>query len=622
MSNIGERGKNNGFSGGHRGNSIVMAAPKAKDFKKTVIRLLEYLGKYKTALLIVFILAVISTVLSILGPIILGKGTDRLVEGVMLASSNRGSVDFEAIGKIMIVLAVLYILSSVFLYIQGYVVSGIADKLTRKMRTEIDQKIHRLPFSYYDRHSTGDILSIITNDVDTINQSFNQSITQVITSITTVAGILIMMIVISWQMTLAALISFVVSLLVVGVIMKISQKYFKRQQDYLGQVNGSIEEIYSAHIIVKSFCAEEKSIKEFQKYNSSLYSSAWKANFLSGLMMPIMHFIANLGYVAVCIVGAVMAVRNAVSIGGIQAFVQYMRQFTQPLTQISQIFNIIQQTIAASERVFDFLDEEEEDAETDDMITVGEGGIPVIGNIDFQNVSFGYSNDKLIINNFNISVKEGQKIAIVGPTGAGKTTIVKLLMRFYEIDHGRILLDGNDIKTIKKDSLRSVFGMVLQDTWLYNATIEDNIRYGKLNSSKDEILKAAKVAQVHHFVQTLPDGYKMHLNEDSSNISQGQKQLLTIARVILANPKILILDEATSSVDTRTEVMIQRAMDHLMEGRTSFIIAHRLSTIKNADVILVMNKGDIVEQGTHDELISSGGFYADIYNSQFAHQEL
>lgn len=603
----------------HGGRFSTSPVSKPKNFKKTLARLLKYLGEYKISILIVLIFAVASTVLSILGPMMLGKATDNLLEGVSVSGGS--GVDFSAIGRILSVLVFMYVLSALLMYVQGYIVCSAANRLTRRMRTEINEKLHRLPFTYYDRNSNGDILSVITNDVDTINQSFNQSITQIVTSVTTVVGILVMMFAISWQMTLVSAASLVFSLLAAGAVIGVSQKYFKTQQDYLGAVNGTIDEVYSAHVIVKAFCAEEKSVREFRDKNNILYSSAWKANFLSGLMMPLMLFISNVGYVAVFITGAALAINGLVSIGGIQAFVQYMRQFNHPVSTLSQISGVIQQTIAAAERVFALLDAEEELPETDDMISLSEYGLSVRGDIEFQDVSFSYTKDCPVIKNLSISVRHGQKVAIVGPTGAGKTTIVKLLMRFYELDSGRILIDGNDIKTIKKDSLRSLFGMVLQDAWLYNASVEDNIRYGRLAASKEEVVEAAKTARVHSFVQTLPGGYKMQLNEESANISQGQKQLLTISRVILANPKILILDEATSSVDTRTEVLIQNAMDHLMNGRTSFIIAHRLSTVKNADVILVMDKGGVAEQGTHDELIRLDGLYADIYNSQFAFQK-
>lgn len=613
MSNI-DRKTAGGFSG-HRGSFSPFVVPKSPNFKKTLARLSEYLSEYRVLLLLIFIFAAVSTVLSVLGPMVLGKATDKLLEGA--AGSG---VDFAAIGKILSVLVFLYVLSALLMYVQGYIVCSTANRITRKMRTQIDEKIHRLPFTYFDGVSNGDILSIITNDVDTINQSFNQSVTQIITSITTVAGILIMMLVISWQMTLVSMLSLVFSMLAAGAVMAFSQKYFKAQQNYLGAVNGTIDEVYSAHVIVKAFCAEEKSVRDFGEKNNTLYDSAWKANFLSGLMMPLMLFISNVGYVAVFVAGAALAVNGAVSIGGIQAFVQYMRQFNHPVSTLSQISGIIQQTIAAAERVFGLLDAEEELPETDDMISISEYDSSFRGDIDFQDVSFGYESDCPVIKNFSISVKRGQKIAIVGPTGAGKTTIVKLLMRFYELDSGRILIDGNDIKNIKKDSLRSMFGMVLQDAWLYSANVEDNIRYGRLSASDDEVVEAAKIARIHSFVQTLPGGYKMQLNEETDNISHGQKQLITISRVILANPKILILDEATSSVDTRTEVLIQETMDHLMKGRTSFIIAHRLSTVKNADVILVMDKGGVAEHGTHDELLRLNGLYADIYNSQFAQQ--
>lgn len=613
---------------GRPGGMPGMGAPveKAKDFKGTVKKLLVYLGGYKIAILFVMVFAVCSTVFAIVGPKILGNATTELFNGIMgkIAGTSDG-VDFAAIGSILLWLVGLYLVSALFQFIQGYIMTGVSNKITYRLRKDIDEKIHRLPFSYYDRVTVGEVLSLITNDVDVINHSFNQSITQIITSVTMLVGTLVMMLSISWQMTLIALLTLPVSLLVIGFIIGKSQKHFINQQNYLGNVNGIVEENYSCHTIVKAFNGEERALRQFRESNNTLYSSAWKANFLSGLMMPIMSIIGNIGYVVVCVVGGYLAAQGRMTVGNIQAFIQYMRQFTQPILQISQISNVLQQTVAASERVFAFLEEAEEIPEAPDALTISRNGdaplptdVVIDGHIIFENVSFGYTNDKTVIKKLNAEIKPGQKVAIVGPTGAGKTTIVKLLMRFYDVGSGKILLDGHDIREFKRDELRRVFGMVLQDTWLYNGTIADNIRYGKLNATDDEVRKAAKVAQCDHFINTLPDGYNMVLNEEASNVSHGQKQLLTIARAVLADPKILILDEATSSVDTRTEILIQKAMANLMRGRTSFIIAHRLSTIRNADLILVMNNGDIVEQGTHEELLAQKGFYANLYQSQFA----
>ncbi len=589
-------------------------AEKPKDFKGTVKKLMNYLGNYKFAIMVVLVFAIIGTIFAIVGPKILGTATTELFNGIMgkVAGTSEG-VDFNVIGKIIVRLLILYLISAIFSYIQGFIMTGISMKLTFRLRAEIDEKIHKLPFSYYDKTTNGDVLSRITNDVDSINQSFNQSITQIITSITTIIGILIMMFSISWEMTLISLLVLPLSGVVIAFIVKNSQKYFVEQQKYLGNVNGQVEEVFGSHTIVKAFNQEESSLNTFKVNNDKLYNVAWRANFMSGMMMPIMNFIGNLGYVAICIVGGYFATKSRIAVGDIQAFIQYMRQFTQPLAQLSQISNVLQQTIAASERVFEFLEVEEEVPDAPNALE----NVNVSGGVSFKEVKFGYTSDKTIINNFSADVKPGQKIAIVGPTGAGKTTIVKLLMRFYDVNAGGIYLDGHDIRDFKRDDLRKNFGMVLQDTWLYNASIADNIRYSKQDATDMEIKKAAKAAQVHHFVSTLPMGYDMVLNEETSNVSQGQMQLLTIARAILADPKILILDEATSSVDTRTELLIQKAMDNLMVGRTSFIIAHRLSTIRNADLILVMDKGDIIEQGSHDQLLEKGGFYANLYNSQF-----
>lgn len=607
------------------GPGVMMAGEKAKDFKGTFMQFLKYMGNYKFGILVVMFFAVLSTVFMIVGPKILGNATTLLAEGIIGSFTGTGDgIDFGGIGQIILWLVGIYIVSAFFMFIQGYIMTGISMKLTYRLRRDISQKINRLPLKYYDKTSNGEVLSRITNDVDTLSQTLNQSVTQIITSVTQLIGILAMMFSISWQMTLLALCILPVSFIFVVFIAKKSQKQFKKQQEYLGHVNGHIEEMYGGHIVMKAFNGEEASIEQFTKYNEQLYSSAWKSQFLSGMMMPVMNFVANLGYVAVCILGGYLAVNNGLAIGDIQAFIQYVRQFIQPITQVANITNILQQTAAAAERVFEFLAEEEEIPDSETPVTVNttdkpdtELNVHIDGSVQFAHVKFGYSDDKIIINDFSANIKAGSKIAIVGPTGAGKTTIIKLLMRFYDIQQGAILVDGYDIKDFRRHDLRSLFGMVLQDTWLYSASIRDNIRYGKLDATDEEILKAAQAAQVDHFVRTLPNGYDMVLNEEASNVSQGQKQLLTIARAILADPKILILDEATSSVDTRTEVLIQRAMDNLMENRTSFIIAHRLSTIKNADTILVLNNGDIIEQGNHEELMAKNGFYANLYNSQF-----
>lgn len=599
---------------------------KPKDFKGTMGKLFRYLGKYKIGIVVVIIFAVCSTVFAILGPKILGNATTKLFEGIMGELTGAGTgVDFAGIANILLWLMGLYCISALFSFVQSWIITGIANKVTYKIRNEIQAKIHKLPLSYFDKVSTGDVLSRMTTDVDVISQTLNQSISQVVVSFTTLVGILIMMFTISWQMTLVALLTLPVSFGFIAVIVKASQKHFSKQQEYLGKVSGQVEENYGAHVVVRAFNGEERALEQFQQDNNILYTSAWKANFLSGMMMPIMGFIGNIGYVAICILGGYYAAQGSINVGDIQAFVQYTRQFTQPIAQVSQSATIIQQTVAAAERVFEFLEEKEETPDAENALTLcdrtevpGENCVVLTGAVEFKNVHFGYSEDKIIINNFSARVEPGQKVAIVGPTGAGKTTIVKLLMRFYDISSGQILLDEHDIRSFKRTELRSVFGMVLQDTWLTNASIEDNIRYGRLDADEEAVRSAAKAAQVDHFVSTLPKGYQMIINEESNNISQGQKQLLTIARAILADPKILILDEATSSVDTRTEVLIQKAMDNLMHGRTSFIIAHRLSTIRNADLILVMDQGDIVEMGTHEELMKKAGFYANLYNSQFS----
>ncbi len=614
---------------GH-GPGAMMPGEKAKDFKGTSRKLLQYLGSFKISITVVIIFAVISTVFSIVGPKILGQATNTLFAGVMGQISGTGEgIDFTAIGTTILWLTGLYLVSVMFSWVQGYIMTGVSMKVTYQLRRDIAAKIQRLPFQYYDTTTNGEVLSHITNDVDAISQSLNQSLIQIITSVTTLVGIIIMMFTISWQMTFVALCIVPLSGGVIMLIVKKSQKHFKSQQEYLGHVNGHIEEMYSSHVVVKAFNGEEESNKTFDRFNAKLYSSAWKSQFLSGLMMPMMNFISNLGYVLISILGGYLAANGRLSVGDIQAFIQYVRQFTQPITQVANISNILQQTAAAAERVFEFLEQPEEIPESKAPIRVNTSDQPdtelnvhVEGSVQFAHVHFGYQPDKTIIKNFNASIQPGQRVAIVGPTGAGKTTIVKLLMRFYDVTDGAILVDGYDIRDFARNDLRSLFGMVLQDTWLYNASIKDNIRYGKLNATDEEVVAAAKAAQVHHFVRTLPDGYNMILNEEASNISQGQKQLLTIARAILADPQILILDEATSSVDTRTEILIQKAMENLMKGRTSFVIAHRLSTIRDADMILVMSDGDIVEMGNHEELIQKNGFYANLYNSQFEQAEL
>lgn len=608
--------KGPGMMGGPRG--IGAPAEKAKDFKGTLKKLLKYLGRYKIAIIIVIIFAILSTVFSIVGPKILGEATTILFEGVMnIISENGLGIDFEAIKKILLMLLGLYVISAVFSYIQGWIMTNVTMKVTYKLRKDISHKINKLPLKYFDKKTQGEVLSYITNDVDTVSQTLNQGITQIITSVTTLIGILIMMLSISWKMTIVAVLVLPVAISLVVAVVKKSQKYFIKQQEYLGNVNGHIEEMYTNHTIVRAFNGQKSSTEKFEEYNQNLYNAGWKSQFLSGLMPPIMNFVSNLGYVAVCIMGGYYASNGTITVGNIQSFIQYMRSFTQPIGQMANISNVLQSTMAAAERVFGFLEEEEEVKETQNPASTDK----VVGNVEFKNVHFGYNEDRIIINNFSAKVEKGQKIAIVGPTGAGKTTIIKLLMRYYDINNGAIELDGINIKEFTRNDLRSQFGMVLQDTWTFNETILENIRYGKLNATDEEVIEAAKEAQVDHFVRTLPEGYHTILNEESTNISQGQKQLLTIARAFLANPKILILDEATSSVDTRTEILIQKAMENLMKGRTSFVIAHRLSTIRDADMILVMNNGDIVEQGNHNELLEKGGFYEKLYNSQFEEVE-
>ena len=596
-----------------------MSTVKAKDFKKTTKKLIKnYLSKYKIALIIVIIFAIGSTIFTIIGPKILGNATTEIFNGLVSKLSGGSGIDFGKLGAILLGLLGLYFSSALFSLIQGFTMTGVSQKLTYKLRNDIVQKINKLPMNYFDTKTHGEVLSIITNDIDTLSMNLNQSITQIITSVCTIIGILIMMLSISWQMTLISLIILPIAGVLVKIIVTRSQKYFKAQQDYLGHVNGQVEEIYGGLNIVKVFNAEGKADKEFEKANNTLYHSAWKSQFLSGLIHPVMNFIGNIGYVGVAVAGGYLAINGTITVGNIQSFIQYNRQFVQPINQIAQISSMLQSMAAAAERIFEFLEQPEE-------IDTAKGNIDISkieGNIVFDHVKFGYETNKTIINDFNCSVKNGQKIAIVGPTGAGKSTMVKLLMRFYDVNSGAILIDGHNIKDFKRGDLRKMFGMVLQDTWLFGGTVKDNIKYGKEDATDDEVIRAAKAAHVHHFIKTLPNGYNSLLNEESSNVSAGQKQLLTIARVILADPKILILDEATSSIDTRTEIQIQDAMDNLMKGRTSFIIAHRLSTIKNADLILVMNHGDIVEQGTHEGLLAKGGFYSDLYNSQFEVEEV
>lgn len=587
---------------------------KAKDFKGTTKKLIKnYLSKYKIGLIIVFIFSVGSTIFSIVGPKILGNATTEIFNGLINKLSGNGGIDFSKVGNILVTLLGLYVISALFSFIQGFAMTQIAQNLTYKLRKDLSKKINKLPMNYFDKKTNGEILSVITNDIDTLGMNLNQSITQIITAICTLVGILIMMLSISWQMTLISVIVMPIGAWLVKIIVGKSQKYFQKQQDYLGHVNGQVEEIYSGLTIVKAFNGEEKVKEEFSKANAELYKSAWRSQFLSGLMHPIMNFISNIGYVGVAIAGGYLAIQGKITVGNIQSFIQYNKQFTQPINQIAQVSAMLQAMVAASERIFVFLEEEEE-------IETAKAGVTtkgLKGNITFDHVKFGYNPENIVIKDFNAKVYEGQKIAIVGPTGAGKSTMVKLLMRFYDVTEGNILVDGYNVKDFDRGELRQMFGMVLQDTWLFNGTVKDNIKYGKEDATDDEVIEAAKAAHVHHFIKTLPKGYNSILNDETSGVSAGQKQLLTIARVILADPKILILDEATSSIDTRTEIEIQKAMDNLMKGRTSFIIAHRLSTIKNADLILVMDHGDIVEQGTHEELLAKGGLYEKLYNSQF-----
>lgn len=609
---------------GPMGGGPMAGGEKPKEFKKTLGKLVKYLSKYHVAIIVVMIFTVGSTIFNVIGPKVLGKATTEIFNGLMGKINGGAGIDFTKIGKILLLLLGLYGLSTLFGYVQGFVMSGISQKMSFKLRKELSEKMNRLPMSYYDKRTYGEVLSRITNDVDTLGMSLNQSITQLITSVATIVGVLIMMLTISPLMTLIALLILPISATLISVIVKHSQKYFKQQQEYLGHVNGQIEEVFGGHNVIKLFNKEEEVIDEFKKTNEVLYHSAWKSQFFSGMTQPMMQFVGNLGYVAVAVVGGYLNIKKVIEVGDIQSFIQYVRQFTQPITQIAQVSNMLQSTLAAAERVFEFLEEDEEEQTAQHHAVMVENGKErkvtpqdLKGNVTFDHVKFGYLSDKIIIQDFSAEVKQGQKIAIVGPTGAGKTTIVKLLMRFYDLNRGAIKIDGYNINDFDRSELREAFGMVLQETWLFKGSIMENIRYGRLDATDEEVIAAAKAAHAHHFIQSLPGGYQMELNEDASNISQGQKQLLTIARAILADNKLLILDEATSSVDTRTEERIQKAMDNLMKGRTSFVIAHRLSTIKDADLILVLKDGDVIEQGNHEELLAKNRFYAKLYNSQF-----
>ncbi|MCI7147681.1 MAG: ABC transporter ATP-binding protein/permease [Firmicutes bacterium] len=606
-----------GPMGGHGPMGGMIGGEKAKDFKGSFSKLLAYIGRYKFAILTVMIFAAASTVFSVIGPKVMGKATTELAEGLMRKIGGTGGIDFDKIAHILMLTLGLYLCSAAFTFIQSWIMTGITQKICYRMRKEISEKINRMPMKYFESRTYGEVLSRITNDVDTLGQGLNQSVTQIITSTATIIGVIVMMLSISPLMTLIALVVLPVSAILMSTVVKFSQKYFRTQQDYLGKINGQVEETYSGHLVIKAFNKEKETIENFDKTNNVLYTSAWKSQFLSGLMQPIMMFVGNMGYAGVAISGGILAIRGTIGIGDIQAFIQYVKNFTQPIQQIAQVINQVQSMTAASERVFEFLGEEEEDQTAENPVALASPK----GAVTFSHVRFGYDPKQVVIKDFSADVKPGQKIAIVGPTGAGKTTIVKLLMRFYDVDSGSISLDGHDIRDFNRHNLRDYFGMVLQDTWLFKGTIMENIRYGRLDATDEEVVAAAKAAHADHFIRTLPEGYEMELNEDASNVSQGQKQLLTIARAILADNPVLILDEATSSVDTRTEERIQKAMDNLMEGRTSFIIAHRLSTIKNADLILVMKEGDIIEQGTHSQLLEAGGFYADLYNSQFEETE-
>ncbi|MGA9191050.1 MAG: ABC transporter ATP-binding protein [Anaerolineales bacterium] len=599
---------------GHGGPMAMMQGDKAQDFMGTMVKLVQYLGSYRMAVLIAILFSIASTIFTILGPKILGNATTTLFEGVLgQIRGGTAGIDFATIGRILLTALALYLASSLFSFVQGWIMSGISVDVTYRFRQDISSKVNRLPFSYFDRVSQGEVLAHLTNDVDMINQTLNQSLSQIITSTVTVVGVLIMMLTINWQMTLVAIVMVPLSALIIMFVVRQSQKYFSQQQDYLGHINGHVEEMFGGHRVMKAFNGEAKSVRQFAGLNNTLYSAAWKSQFLSGLMFPVMNFVGNLGYVGIAILGGYLAVQRAITVGDIQAFLQYVRSFTQPIMQIANISNVLQQTAAAAERIFGFLAEDEEEPEAEVPVQLER----VQGHVVFDHVHFGYDADKPVIKDFSIDVQPGQRIALVGPTGAGKTTLVKLLMRFYDVDSGAILVDGHNIKDFRREDLRCMFGMVLQDTWLYNDSIMENIRYGRPAATDEEVISAAKAARVDHFVRTLPEGYGQVLNEEVTNISQGQKQLLTIARAFVANPEMLILDEATSSVDTRTEVLIQEAMEALMKHRTSFIIAHRLSTIRNADWILAVNEGDIVEQGKHEDLIRANGFYAELYNSQF-----
>ena len=603
--------------GPHGHGPMGMGGEKAKDFSGSIKKILRYMSKYKGRLILVAIAAMAGTIFNIVGPKILGKATTELFNGLVAKIGGTGGIDFGKIGQILLFVMGLYFCSAAFTFIQGFIMSGISNDVTYSLRRDISKKINRLPLKYFESRTTGEVLSRVTNDVDTMQTSLNQSLTQLITSVTTLIGVFIMMLSINVWMTLASLVILPVSMGIIAFVMSHSQKFFRGQQQYLGEVNGQIEEIYGGHQVVRVFNKEKDVVEEFEKVNKKLYNTAWKSQFFSGIMMPIMQFIGNLGYVMVAILGGFLVIRNAIEVGDIQSFFQYIRNFTQPIQQIAQVTNMLQSPAAASERIFDFLDEEEEDQTAENPADIS--GLK--GNVTFDHVKFGYNPEQTIIKDFSADIKDGQKIAIVGPTGAGKTTMVKLLMRFYDVNSGSIQIDGHDVRDFNRGDLREMFGMVLQDTWLFSGTIMENIRYGRLDATDEEVIAAAKAAHVHKFIMQQPGGYQMELNEETSNISQGQKQLLTIARAILADNRILILDEATSSVDTRTETRIQKAMDALMEGRTSFVVAHRLSTIRDADLILVMKDGDIIEQGNHEELMAAGGFYAGLYNSQFERTE-
>ena len=602
---------------GPMGGRGMQPTEKAKDFKGAMAKLFRYMGRYKFRFMLMFVFAVAGTVFNIVGPKILGKATTELYKGLVAKVNGTGGIDFEKIGMILLWTLGLYLASALFSFIQGFVMTGISNDVTYNLRKDISKKINRLPMNYFESRTNGEILSRVTNDVDTLQMSLNQSMTQLITSVTTLIGVFIMMLSINVWMTLAALLILPVSMLIINKVMKHSQKYFQAQQDYLGRVNGQIEENFGGHDVVRVFNKEQDVLTEFERDNGKLYESAWKSQFFSGMMMPIMQFVGNLGYVMVALLGGVFAIRGTIEVGDIQSFFQYIRNFTQPIQQIAQVTNLLQSSAAASERVFEFLEEPEEELQPENPDSI-EG---LEGNVQFEHVKFGYNPDKIIVNDFSADVHDGQKITIVGPTGAGKTTMVKLLMRFYDVNGGSIKVDGHDVRNFNRSNLREMFGMVLQDTWLFSGTIMENIRYGRLDATDEEVIAAAKAAHIHNFIMQQPGGYQMVLDEETSNVSQGQKQLLTIARAILADNKILILDEATSSVDTRTEMQIQKAMDNLMKGRTSFVIAHRLSTIRDADLILVMKDGDIIEQGNHEELLARKGFYADLYNSQFEKKE-